>query len=42
MKFDDPAIGVEWPIPEGMEFIMSDKDTKWNGLDAYKAERGIE
>ena len=42
LKFDDPAIGVEWPIPEGMELIMSDKDTKWNGLDAYKAERGIE
>lgn len=36
LKFDDPAIGVEWPIPEGMELIMSDKDKEWDGIEAYK------
>lgn len=41
LKYDDPEIGVEWPIPEGMELIMSDKDTKWDGISAYKAERGL-
>jgi len=30
--WNDPEIGVEWPIPEGMELIMSDKDTKWPGI----------
>ena len=36
LKFDDPAIGVEWPIPEGMELIMSEKDQKWGGLSSLK------
>ena len=31
----DDAIGVEWPIPEGMEVTLSDKDTKWGGLREY-------
>ena len=30
--YADKEIGIEWPIPEGMELIMSDKDTKWKGL----------
>lgn len=34
----DEKIGVKWPIPEGMELILSDKDTKWGGLDAYISE----
>ena len=36
LKFDDPAIGVQWPIPEGMELIMSDKDKVWGGIEEYK------
>ncbi|MBQ7359888.1 MAG: dTDP-4-dehydrorhamnose 3,5-epimerase [Lachnospiraceae bacterium] len=31
----DDAIGVQWPIPEGMELTLSDKDTKWGGLKEY-------
>ncbi|MBQ8814174.1 MAG: dTDP-4-dehydrorhamnose 3,5-epimerase [Lachnospiraceae bacterium] len=35
--WNDPEIGVEWPIPEDMKLIMSDKDVKWGGLkDAFK------
>ena len=30
--YNDKEIGVEWPIPEGTELILSDKDTKWGGL----------
>ena len=30
--YNDKEIGVKWPIPEGMELILSDKDTKWGGL----------
>lgn len=29
IMYNDPAIGVEWPIPEGMEIILSERDTKW-------------
>lgn len=31
VMYNDPAIGVEWPIPEGMELILSERDTKWPG-----------
>lgn len=41
LKFDDPDIGVKWPIPDGMELIMSDKDTKWSGIADYKKERNL-
>lgn len=29
IMWNDPAIGVEWPIPEGMELTFSERDTKW-------------
>lgn len=29
IMYNDPAIGVEWPIPEGVELIFSERDTKW-------------
>lgn len=29
IMYNDPAIGVEWPIPQGMELIFSERDTKW-------------
>lgn len=30
--YADPEIGIKWPIPEGMELVLSEKDTKWGGL----------
>ena len=39
LLYNDPEIGVEWPIPEGMELILSEKDTKWGGLSEYVASR---
>lgn len=39
IAYNDPEIGVEWPIEEGLELIMSEKDTKWSGLAEYVAER---
>lgn len=41
LAYNDPAIAVEWPVPEGMELILSDKDIRWGGLEEYKRERGI-
>ena len=32
VAWNDPDIGVEWPIEEGMELIISEKDQKWKGL----------
>jgi dTDP-4-dehydrorhamnose 3,5-epimerase len=42
LKYDDPDIGVDWPIPEGMtkdDLIISEKDTKWSGIKEYLARR---
>ena len=35
ISYQDPDIGVEWPIPEGMELILSEKDQKWGGFQEY-------
>ena len=34
--WNDPEIGIDWPIPEGMELIMSEKDKNWEGLSKCK------
>ena len=39
LYFDDPEIGVEWPMPEGMtkeDLIISEKDHKWGGIKDLK------
>ena len=33
--YNDPEIGVEWPVPEGMELVMAEKDEKWGGMKEY-------
>lgn len=38
LLWNDPDIGVEWPMPEGMteaDLILSDKDRVWNGIKEY-------
>lgn len=34
--WNDPKIGVKWPIPEGVEIIMSEKDIKLKGIEEFK------
>lgn len=36
LKWDDPDIGIIWPIPADMELLLSDKDKKWSGIEEYK------
>ena len=36
--WNDPDIGIDWPIQEGMELIFSEKDTKWGGLKELKEQ----
>ena len=38
MIWNDPGIGIKWPMPEGMtekDLIFSEKDTKWGGIKEY-------
>lgn len=35
LAWDDPTIGIEWPIPEGMELTLSDKDQKWGAFTEF-------
>lgn len=35
LMYNDPALGVEWPIPEGMELILSEKDTRHESFERY-------
>ena len=30
--WSDPDIGIDWPIPDGMEPILSEKDKLWKGI----------
>lgn len=42
LRFDDPAIGIEWPLPEGMkkeDFLLLERDRNWGGLREYCRER---
>ena len=32
LAWNDPDIGINWPIPEGMGLILSEKDQKWGGI----------
>ena len=32
LAWNDPDIGVEWPIPDRMELTISEKDQKWGGI----------
>lgn len=36
LAWNDPDIGIDWPIPEEMELIISEKDKKWGGIASLK------
>lgn len=36
LLWSDSEIGVKWPIPEGMELTISDKDKKWGSIKDLK------
>lgn len=41
IAYDDPDVGVEWPIAQDMELLLSAKDTGRTGLKEYMEERGL-
>ena len=34
IAWNDPKIGVKWPIPSDMQIVMSDKDKNWDYLQS--------
>lgn len=40
LLWNDPEIGVAWPLQEGVELIFSDRDTKWGSFADYKKQLG--
>lgn len=40
LRFDDPALGIDWPLPES-ELLLSPKDMQGMTLDQLKAELGM-
>ena len=32
-KWNDPKIGISWPIPVGMDLVFADKDLQWGSFD---------
>lgn len=39
LLWSDTDLDVKWPIPEDMELIISDKDTKWSGMKEYEKSK---
>ncbi len=35
IRWNDPDIGVKWPLLEGVKLNLSEKDTKWEGIRAF-------
>lgn len=38
IMWNDPAIGVEWPLKEGLELTFSERDTKWASFEEFKKQ----
>ncbi len=39
LMYNDPDIGVEWPIEADAKLIMSERDQKWGGIKEYTESR---
>lgn len=33
--YNDPEIGIDWPIPKGMELNINERDRNWQSFAAY-------
>lgn len=36
IAWNDPEIGIEWPLEEGMQVILSERDKEWKGLSSLR------
>ena len=42
LAWNDSEIGVKWPLQEGIELTISEKDQKWGGLKEFMRQKGLE
>lgn len=36
LLWNDPEIGIKWPVPEGTEPVLLERDQKWGGIRDFK------
>lgn len=36
LLWNDPEIGIDWPLQDGVELLLSEKDEKWPGINELK------
>lgn len=36
LAYNDPDIGIKWPIADETKLVMSDKDRAWGGINEYR------
>jgi dTDP-4-dehydrorhamnose 3,5-epimerase len=41
LMWNDPAIGIDWPLVEGVELNLSEKDTQHPSFDEWRSEKGL-
>ena len=41
IAWDDPEIGVKWPLEPGLQLILSERDKKWGGLSSAAGIFGL-
>ncbi len=39
IRYNDPEIGIDWPITEDMELLMVERDINWGGLKEYRENK---
>lgn len=39
LSYKDESIGIQWPIPEGMELTISEKDQNWGSFEEYNSKK---
>lgn len=39
--YNDPEIGIQWPVPQGVELIMAEKDKTWGTFREFTEKNKI-
>ncbi len=40
LRYNDPDLAIDWPIPEGVELNINERDRNWGSIKEYKEQRG--
>lgn len=36
LRWNDPDLAIDWPVPEGVELNINERDRNWGGIKEYK------